>query len=715
MDLSEARQLVQRRAPSRVDDGDYFALTGGLNLSSAPLQITPGELIGAYNYEPRTMGGYERFQGYERLDGRTPPSKAPYYILNFISGTPANYPTLGQTVNGQTSGATGIVLLANVLNVPNTTGYLILWTLTGTFVNGENLRVVTTAFGVASGTATAGSAGTDVLDTAYSLAAREAQRALIGAVPGSGPILGVVVYNGVDYAFRNNVGGTAAVMYKATSSGWTAVPAFPVLNFSLGTSPIVPGNTITGVTSTNTATVRRVVLSSGSWDAGTAAGYLILAAGSPGFVTGEILNVSAVASATTVGTAVAPVLAPNGDYDFRVKNFYGNTATTRLYGADGVNQAFEYQDSPEFFCQIRTGMAVDAPTYLAAHRSRLWLAFRGGSLQPSGINDVVVYSALQGAAELGIGTEITGFLEEMSPSQSAFYSTSNLFVFTQSSTFTITGDGPNWILGPYAPDLGAFPSSMQRMGQGIFLNDRGFASLTAVAALGNFAMSSFSNKIDTLMSQIKQKVACSSISRNKNMYRLFLSDGTFLSIGFKDGKVIGHTVCDMSVPITCSWTGTDNSHNEHILAGSSNGYVYQVDSGVNIDGAAIIAFFRTAYGFAKSPSRQKRYRRAQADVYPTGPCTLSFVPDYSFGDPAVQADPVRTIGMSGGGGFWDVALWDQFKWDAAAAQAPTIKLEGSGLNVAFVVSHTSTNEPPHVVQGISLHLSKRRLDRSSQT
>jgi hypothetical protein len=42
-------------------------------------------------------------------------------------------------------------------------------------------------------------------------------------VSGSGGILGVWEFNGVLYAFRNNAAGTACIMHKATSSGWTAV------------------------------------------------------------------------------------------------------------------------------------------------------------------------------------------------------------------------------------------------------------------------------------------------------------------------------------------------------------------------------------------------------------------------------------------------------------------------------------------------------------
>lgn len=713
MDLREARSQGRRLNRSRVNDRDFFHLGGGLNLAGTPLELAPGELIGVYNYEMRRLGGYQRLYGYERLDGQTPPSQTPYYLLNFMTGTPANYPVVGDVVNGQTSGATALVLLSNVLTDPNT-GYVILWKLAGTFVTGENLRVGANVFGVAVGTANANSASTDALNDVYAVAARESQRALIQKPPGSGGILGVATYHGVDYCFRNNLAGTAAVMYKATSAGWVAVPSFPVLDFQLGTSPINAGDTITGGTSGNTAQVRRVVQASGSWDAGTAAGYLVLADGSPAFVNGEVISVAAVASATTVGTAIVPALAPNGKYDFRIHNFYGNAATERLYGADSENPGFEYQDSPEFFCQIRTGMAVDKPQLVAVWDSRLWLTFQGGSLQPSGAADPVVYSALQGAAEFGAGFDITGLLEMESPSQSNQYATSSMFVFGRDRTSFMSGTGPNWSLKPYSIETGAYRGSVQRLGQGVFLDDTGFATLSTAEAVGQFRRASFSDKINPLLPQVKAKIVCSTISKSNTLYRAFLNDGTFVSIGFADNKVTGHTVCDLSQPMTCASYGKDAAGNEHLLLGGANGYVYQLDSGVNIDGAQITAFFRTAYGFGGTPSRQKRYRRAQADMAITGRTTVSVVPDYSFGDPQVQTDAARQVVLTGGGSYWDVGRWDQFKWDSSASQAPTVKLEDSGLNIAFVFSHQSTNEASHAVLGISLHHSQRRLDRSSQ-
>ncbi|MCA9367294.1 hypothetical protein KC887_03480 [Candidatus Kaiserbacteria bacterium] len=48
-------------------------------------------------------------------------------------------------------------------------------------------------------------------------------RAAIQTVPGNGDILGVWMFNGNLYAFRNDAGDTAAVMHKATPTGWQVV------------------------------------------------------------------------------------------------------------------------------------------------------------------------------------------------------------------------------------------------------------------------------------------------------------------------------------------------------------------------------------------------------------------------------------------------------------------------------------------------------------
>lgn len=54
-------------------------------------------------------------------------------------------------------------------------------------------------------------------------AAREAVRALIQPVAGSGKVLGVIKFKGTVYAFRNAADGLSARLYKSTASGWVEV------------------------------------------------------------------------------------------------------------------------------------------------------------------------------------------------------------------------------------------------------------------------------------------------------------------------------------------------------------------------------------------------------------------------------------------------------------------------------------------------------------
>ena len=111
------------------------SFSGGLDLESPALSISPGSLILCQNYEAKAGGGYTRIGGYERFDGQPSPTSAEDSV---------------------------------------------------------------------------------------------AARALIAAVPGSGKILGVQMFQGNVYAFRNTADGLAAKMYKSTASGWEEVTT-PVL------------------------------------------------------------------------------------------------------------------------------------------------------------------------------------------------------------------------------------------------------------------------------------------------------------------------------------------------------------------------------------------------------------------------------------------------------------------------------------------------------
>ena len=706
MDLISAQKQTAVRRRSAVQDSDYYHLAGGLNTIQTPLQLQPGELIACLNYECRTLGGYRRFQGYERYDGHPAPSSAQFWQLEYtLSGT---NPTVGQTITGGTSGATGVLLAAPATDPSTGNLYLILGSLSGTFVVGESVKVSATVFGTTTTIAQQGGGPTDALRVSYSTLAQAAYRTLIQPVPGSGPVLGVAIYKGNVYAFRNNSGGTAAVMYKATSSGWSAIGTYYKQRFNTGTGIIVEGNTITGATSGATAVVRRQVVQTGAWNSsgsGAAAGFLILTNITGTFTATENLKVGGTVQATATTVPTTQPILPGGQYEFRENNFYGDSVTDRLYGVDGVNYGFEYQDSPEFFCQIETGNTPDTPNHLAAHRGRLWYSFVGGSAQESSVNNPCAWSALTGAAEFGIGADITGFMEELQNS---------LMVFSAARINIIQGDTPNQTLALESINCGARPYTIQRLALATFLDNRGFSTLQQTLQYGNFTYATISQKVQNLIASITQNAACSTISKAQNLYRLFMNDGSFASLCFNDDKLVGITLCNLGGPVaTCAFSGEAASGADFSLVGCSNGYVYQLDSGFDCDGQSMAFFLQTAYHFSKTPSRNKRYRRAKIDVGVEGDCTLSITAEYSFANPFTRSENITVVAITGAGAYWDTSTWDNFNWDSTTQPDAIIKLESSGTNVSFLISGTITNQPSHTIQGITLHQSMRRLERRS--
>jgi hypothetical protein len=451
----------------------YFPLGGGLDLITPAIAQKPGGAIGALNYES-AANGYRRVEGFERFDGHPSPTDAPYYELDFTDAIDPFL--FGDVINGATSGAFGTVLADSVvtsgsLGAGDAAGYVGLGPIIGNFIDGEPLQI---AGGVSSsileleddvnivleddsdllletGTTVdleAGSTSTDflledgitTLDTegtggiirarangtqqpliapddatarVWQAAATSNARGLIHAPMGSGPARGVWEYRGTIYTFRDSLDGTHGQMWKSSASGWVLVPLGYIIDFtSGGTVTIDEGDTITGATSAATALVNRIVTTSGSWSAGTAAGYLILSSVTGVFVA-ENLNIGANLDVATIASDKAAItLPPGGRYQLINYNFYGASQTLRMYGVNGVGPGFEFDGTT--FTPIRSGMTVDTPIRVAEHKEHLFLAFPGGAFQNSSIGAPLDWSAITGAAAYGMGDEITDFLSNNS-------------------------------------------------------------------------------------------------------------------------------------------------------------------------------------------------------------------------------------------------------------------------------------------------------------
>jgi hypothetical protein len=698
MDVVTARRFA-RRLPNLVEDRDYFPFGGGLNLVDTPLQVPPGELLACSNYECAMRGGYERIGGYERVDGREKPSDARYWILEFSRGDTNRYPPVGGFIYGAYSGASGTVI--DTLDSTSPTGRLALRTVTGDFLANEPLVYILT-FGYSDGSAVVGDAASDEDHERYTEIVTEYNRSLIEAVPGEGPIRGVAVYNGVMYAIRDNLGATAGVLHRAGPNGWEPIVPGERLFFTEGKISPAVGAVIEGLDSGALGVVRRIVVTSGDWTTHNANGYLILSDVSGSYYDDEDFVGGL---ATVDGTNQQINLPAGGKYEFRIHNFYGDEGRRRLYGVNGVGPAFEYQRDSEFLCPLETGMPNDAPDHLAVHKNQLWLSFPGGSVQKSGTGEPGDWTAISNSFELAVGDDVVGFLEEVGGA---------LFVFSRQSTKYISGsESEGYKMDDFSFETGAYEWSIQRLGQGMYIDDRGFTTLAAAQDFGNFSGNSVSAKIDPLIQEMKNSVTCSVTARSKNRIRYMFADGRMLSVGFIGKKIAGFTSCDYGRTFTCAFSGEDASGNEMVLMGSDTGVVYQADSGTSFDGETIQAFARTAFHHSNTPSRFKRYRMAHVDVATRGPTTLRAAVDYTYSNPDSAGEPVKDISMRGGGGYWDVSRWNEFRWSAGAVANAAFKLEGSGTNISLLFSSESSSELPHTLTGVTFHLSMRRLNRST--
>lgn len=677
-----------------------ISLRGGLDLVTPAVAKPPGFCIGAKNYEP-APDGYRRMGGYERFDGRPKPSAQTYYKLNVdgVVGTIA----AGDTVTGATSGATGIAVLAFAL----TDTYLILRNVSGTFQDNENLQVTAVTKCVANGTATEGPivGFADSHDT-WLQAAIEQARGLITAVTGSGVIRGVFTLNGSQYAIRDNAGGTAGGLWKATTAGWTAVDLGREIAFtSGGVTEITAGQTITGATSAATAVVRRVILTSGSWAAGDAAGRFIIN-GQTGTFQAENLNVGASLNlATVAGNSTANALPAGGRYDVTTHNFRGAGGTVMAYLANGVGKAFEFDGTVIAF--ITTGMTTDTPAHVAEHKNHLFLSFPGGSLQHSSIGEPQEWDVVTGAAELSLGHEITQLLTGYAQV---------LVILGRNHVDLLYGSSvDDWELVPTSEDSGGVEWSGAIIGKPVYYDDGGIRRLSTTSAWGDFNTGTDSIKVHPLIVS-KRTAGVTPIAaarcKVRTLYFLFYDNktGLFVYYGRKDPEILPFELLHQ---VKCIFVGEDSSGNQEIYFGDDTGYVFQFNKGTSFDGSAVDAYIRLAYNHLGKPSINKVWKGVQLELTAAPSAQIFLTADFDYGNSDQPGQPEAEFNVYGGGGFWNEDNWNQFYWSNPSVGQAIGDLEGFGPSCSLAIISSATYEEPHVLHGLTFQYVERGYTRAA--
>jgi len=685
---------IPKQARLHAPKGDYMPLQKGLDTETPQWQTAPGSARSSLNMEISINGGFRTHAGYERFDGQAKPSDAPYILL------PTNITgefSLGDTVTQLVSGATGLVIVVN-------SDEIVMTKITGAFNETDDLQVAAVTEGTANGEPSG--ASTAILDAQYANLAADQFRSDIAAVPGSGSILGVWMNSGVSdtkYAFRNNAGGTACEIYKSSSSGWVLIDLGEELSFtSGGTYVIAEGDTITGAISTVTATVERIVIDSGSFAGGDAAGRLILS-GQSGAFQAEDLDVGANLNVATIAANSTEItLLPGGRFEFVNANFGGQLSSKRIYGCDGVNTGFEFDGA--VLTPIITGLTVDAPSHVTFHKNHLFFSFES-SVQHSGIGAPYSWSPVFGAAELATGDTVTGFMSEPGGETGA-----TLGIYNRNTSHMLYGNSSaDWVLVRYRDEVGAVEHTIQQIGVTTFLDDRGVTTLGTVEAHGNFQHATITSDLQQAINEKRGLAIASSIVRERNQYRIYFSDNTALYVTMIDGKSIGVMPQALNHRVNCMFSLENTTGAEEIFFGSDSGLVYQMEKGTSFDGDAILAFAFMHNHYLKSLRTKKKFLTATIQAKGDGYSETSFSYELDFSSAEIPFPDDVAIPFNFKAPTWDFGIWDEEAWDGDVRTPPqTHKLTGSSESIAYVIRSESDYFSPLTISGIYTQYIQRR-------
>lgn len=687
-------------------------LQGGLDLVTPAMAIKPGFVIAAENYEPQAKG-YARCDGYERLDGRTPPSEATYLILQFTQGTATI--TADQTVTGLTSGASGIAMVdmevtGGTLAGGDALGRLTLRAVTGTFADTEFLQVAGVSKARASGSGETNAASTDALHASYLATVVANARSAIQPVPGSGPVRGVVTYKGAVYAWRDNAGATACVMHKATTAGWVEQALGWRLPFNDGDAEILEGDTLYGGVSGATAVVKRVARTTGTWGAlaaaDRAAGHLILASVSGTFSASEPIASSSGGTAQSNGAITTQVLPAGATIRCHIENFYATQAFERLYFVTVTGRAYEWDG--ETLAPIYTGLtdALDKPTHVGSHKGHLFLAFPGGSLQGSSTGEPLTFEAITGAVEIGFGQEVTGLVSDIRDS---------LVVLGANKIAYLVGfDYQDFDLKVVTTSSGAIAGTVQTLSEPVFLDDLGLRQLSAAETYGDWSMATLSYRVEPLL-RAKRAAGVMPLGsvrvRGRDQYRIYFSDltGLVMYVGRKEPEILP---VSLGFTPTCFHSGEKAAGQEILLAGGSDGYVYQLDAGTSFDGAVLPAYLRTSFVHQGAPGAMKRYHSVWVEGSAgANDASLFVAADFSYADGDAPGAPESGFTFPGQGGFWGSAVWNEFFWSSPVQGQVRVDLDGIGENISLVFGSETTTEKPHTLSSLKINYAPRRSIR----
>jgi hypothetical protein len=700
----------------------YFPLGGGLDLVTPHIARKPGRPIAALNYEP-VAAGYRRIRGYERSMGGLSCADSRYATLPFTAGTTDMQAIVDGTIFEVRSGGSLVtrtyavgapVLVSGSYAAGTAVGFMIvLPILRGTTAVAAAMLIRNSLNTITIGVVSAGwtvenpAVGTQVQRDAWNAYARTWRRRSMSARrSAAAPCAAWRSSTAACWRFATTAPTPASRRPRPTRRSRRRVGDVPInsvvayTNGNDGVLNAIPtGTPFVGATSGATGVARKFYVTSGSWSAGTAAGFMAYTPTAGAFTAAETVNFTGGASMTATAAGTTPTMLAGGKFEMIVHNFYGASDLRRVYGVSGVDQAFEYDGT--IFVKIATGMANDKPNHIAEHGGALFLSFPGGSIQFSQVGEPTVFNPIVGAGEFGIGADCTNFISLPEA----------LGITSDKSVSVLYGsDASDYTLKTLNDQSGALAGTAQRVLNGIFLDNGGLRSIAATQQFGNFRMGSLSQLVAPLLEDLRKdgvNPVCSMTLRASDQYWLFFDNNTgiIVYLGAKEPSILPFA---LDITVTCCASEVVDGV-ERAFIGASDGYVYELGKGNSFDGGLIEHYLRLSFNHFGSPRQKKTAHSIVVEMSAPANLTLSVAVDVNNG--AEQGVPEQLLYVETGGGALDDLGSNEQYFASQIASTGTASIATTAKNFAAKFAGDTADQDAHTLTGVTYLISPKGLER----
>lgn len=379
-------------------------------------------------------------------------------------------------------------------------------------------------------------------------------------------------------------------------------------------------------------------------------------------------------------------------YDFEGAN--------KICFVDGVNYPAYYTTSSNAFAYLSSGVAanaaVSAATDVTVFKSSLFFA----------VSSSIVFSAPYTSDDFSVANG-AGTIDMGSPVVKVIPYRDQLIIFCRDKILRLTGSSAaDYVLNPITEDIGCTNvSSVQEIGTDImFLAPDGLRTLSSTDRIGDFGLDVATKNIRPTISKLQGYASdfASMVIRDKAQYRLFAYVGAerdSVSRGVLGTKFIdqGGTGFQWAEIKGFKVYVADSKYIDEVeyrLFANTDGYIYSLDVGLNRDGDAIEAIYKSPFMPLTDPQLRKTFYKLDLYIEPSAAIDIDVTLKYNQGDTTYpQPSPFSITRTVGGTGLYgdNSTIFNTAVFGTFPARSYSTNINGSAKNVAINIEDKGSN------------------------